>query len=384
LTRESTGRLGAVAATLIEIANTLDSAVDERLRLGRALELLRGLLACDRCALLLDGEQDGRRELLAVPAPEPDQAALHDRLAQLWRSIEHNDPVPGGGAASDLALPLVGLDRVRGILLIERRGAPFDTDEIRLVSIVAAQLGAYLTTLFLHRRAVALDEFKQEMAMLVAHDIKNPVAAVISTVDYLAAGPGEGPQELAGALAEIRAACERILRLAANLLDLSRLEANRLPLRRVTLDLGTVLPAIARQRMAQAAAKKVTLAVVDAPNPLRVQADEDLLSRIVENVLDNALRYTPRGGLIELRAEQAGAKVQVRVGNNGAAVPPEAWTTIFEKFGRASTGGSRMNLGLGLYFARVALEAQGGGIRVERTDALPTVFVIELPVAPGA
>ena len=83
--------------------------------------------------------------------------------------------------------------------------------------------------------------------------------------------------------------------------------------------------------------------------------------------------------MIEVELREAGPDVEIRIGNSGSAIPVGARQAIFEKYWRTATGLGHMNLGLGLYFCRLAVEAQGGGIWVEENDRMPTVFGIRLP-----
>jgi signal transduction histidine kinase len=370
---------------LIEIAHTLDSNVDECQRLNRMLALLKNLLQCDRCSLLFDPDGKGRRTLLSVPSVGDGEtmAQLESRLLTVLGAIENNDPLPSDGTEQNLALPVVGLDEVRGLLAIERRTGTFTRDDMRLFSIVAAQVGGYLTMLHLHHQAAALDQFKREMSALAAHDIKNPLAAVIGMVDFLSLELSGSPEYVRNCLNDIRTACNRIHRVTANLLDLARLESNQLSLRPTSLDAPALLSTLTRYRSAQASFKNVQIVIRPSPPGPRVLADEDLLSRVVDNLLDNALRYAPPGGRIELEVRQVGDRVQVRVGNDGPPIPASARATIFDKFARAEDS-ARLNLGLGLYFARIAMQAQGGRIWLEETDQLLTVFGLELPAAPPA
>ena len=104
-----------------------------------------------------------------------------------------------------------------------------------------------------------------------------------------------------------------------------------------------------------------------------------LLRRVVENLLDNALRHTPRGGRI-LLSGQVQPRAEVRVSNTGRAIPREERGVIFEKFGRARDAiALRGNVGLGLYFCRRAAEAHGGSIRVEDLPGWAVSFVVEMP-----
>jgi len=129
-------------------------------------------------------------------------------------------------------------------------------------------------------------------------------------------------------------------------------------------------------------ARSREIALVPAIEPsATVEADTDLVTRVVENLLDNAFRYTPRGGRIEVAARKSGERVAVSVGNSGPPIPREARALIFEKYGQTGADHGRMNVGLGLYFCRLAVEAHGGRLRVEERPDLPTVFEMDLPAA---
>ncbi len=371
----------SATGVLTEIAQTLDSAIEESARLSRVLHLLRTMLHSDRCSLLFDTHDGKQQELLSTPPQLPDELdGLRARLATRLHILEEASlPAPADGG-STLGLPVVGLDRVAGFLLVERRESPYSDEEIRLFSVAAAQLGAYLTMLHLHKKAVELDRFKQEMFAVVVHDLKNPMAAVMANVDLLTIDLAGAAAETRDCLADVRTASHRVLRLVANLLELARLESKQMLLSRKPLRLAALLLAVAGQRTAQCKSRRVQIHVIDVPERLRVEIDEDLFTRVLENILDNALRYTPREGRIEIRVTSVDSGIQVRIGNTGAPIPAADQTKIFEKFGQASISG-RMNLGLGLYFVRLAIEAHGGRIWVEETPDLPAIFVLELPRA---
>src|SRR5206468_1447585 len=98
------------------------------------------------------------------------------------------------------------------------------------------------------------------------------------------------------------------------------------------------------------------------------------------NVVDNALRYTPSGGIIVLAAERNGDDFELVIGNDGPRIPDEARLAIFEKYGQTGSHAGRMNLGLGLYFCRLAAEAHGGELQLRESAELPTQFVFRLPL----
>lgn len=226
-----------------------------------------------------------------------------------------------------------------------------------------------------HARLVELLRYRDELTALIVHDFKNPLAAVMTNVDLVR--PVVDGDDRA-ALEDALAATRRLFRLTANLLDVARLEERQLLLKRAPVAVADLLERVAAPRRGDARRHEIAVDV-EADACLRVEADADLLQRVLENVMDNALRYTPRRGRIVLGLAAEEARLRITVGNTGPAVPAAARELIFEKFGRLSPDVGRMNLGLGLYFCRLAAEAHGGRMWVEETPALPTLFCIELP-----
>ncbi|HEY7955917.1 MAG TPA: response regulator [Polyangia bacterium] len=225
---------------------------------------------------------------------------------------------------------------------------------------------------------VELQRFRDELSAMIVHDLKNPLSVMLANVDYVLEGGEPGEAEKLDALRDCKTAGKRALRLLANLLDATRLEAGRLNLRRCRTEVAELLDPLMHQRAHLAESRGVTLHSAIAPES-RLYADVELIGRVVENVFDNALRHTPPGGRIEVQAWPQAEQLELRIGNTGPAIPLETRGLIFEKFGQAGAGAGRMNLGLGLYFCRLATEAHGGRIWVEETRELPTVFGLELP-----
>lgn len=222
--------------------------------------------------------------------------------------------------------------------------------------------------------------FREEMVNLIVHDLKNPLSVVLGNLEYLAESPQPLEASYAEALKDSQTAAHRVLRLLTNMLDLARMEVQRLELRRAETDLTTMIDQLLQQRSRQAQARGFTIHGEVAAG-LVVAIDADLMTRVIENLLDNAARYTPRDGRIHVGVTVHDDRVKIAIGNSGRAVPAEARAVIFEKYGQSASGShGRMNLGLGLYFCRLAIEAHVGKIWVEETEPLPTVFVIDLPL----
>ncbi|HEX4457118.1 MAG TPA: ATP-binding protein, partial [Polyangia bacterium] len=169
------------------------------------------------------------------------------------------------------------------------------------------------------------------------------------------------------------------LRLLANLLDITRSEAGRLVLRRARLPLREVVAPVVERYQRLASARNITMAI-EIDDALEVDIDADLLMRVIENILDNSLRFTPVDGrIVAAAASTTDGAVAFTIGNSGPPIPVAARERIFDKYAQGDSNLRRANIGLGLYFCRLVAEAHGGRIRVDETAALPTVFVLGLP-----
>lgn len=224
---------------------------------------------------------------------------------------------------------------------------------------------------------VELHRFREEMSTMIVHDLKNPLTAVIANLGF-AIDDSDIKADTLDALRDSKTAANRAIRLLANLLDVARLEERQLRLRRSLVPVVDLVDPLLHQRQHVAGMRSISIHSAIAAGA-EIYADVELIGRVIENVFDNALRYTPPGGRIAVGASVIERGVRVTIGNSGAAIPVEARGRIFEKYGQTGDGVGRMNLGLGLYFCRLAAEAHGGRMWVDETPELPTVFALELP-----
>ncbi|MCU1281914.1 MAG: His Kinase (phospho-acceptor) protein [bacterium] len=228
-----------------------------------------------------------------------------------------------------------------------------------------------------------LQRFRDEMSTTVVHDLKNPLAVILANLAYAIeelrqVGDAVDP-DVPQSLVESQEAGRRLLRLLTNLADTTRIEGNRLETVAQATPVGRILGQIAMQRRVIATTREIK---IDLRIPVEVEAtiDVDLVTRAIENVVDNALRYTASGGTIALCAARVDDDVEIAVGNDGPPIPEAARHAIFEKYGQAGRLSGRMNLGLGLYFCRLAAEAHAGTLELRQTAEFPTLFVFRLPL----
>jgi signal transduction histidine kinase len=232
-----------------------------------------------------------------------------------------------------------------------------------------------------HAALERLQREQRELMQFLVHDLKNPLSVVYTNLvwaeEQLMAARGE--PDLLGALGDAADATKRLHQLINDMLTVARLEESAFPLRLQHVALAELLREVGGVYARRASDQRVELALPRLEGSPHVRADAMLLQRVLENLLDNALRHTPVRGrvAVEVRDE---AGVRIAVSNSGPPIPPTERRRVFEKFSRGrgerAAGG---NAGLGLYFCKRAVEAQGGAIEVVETPEWPTSFVIHLP-----
>ena len=221
---------------------------------------------------------------------------------------------------------------------------------------------------------------KERLTAFVVHDLKNPLATMQLYANLIASTSGidEDTREATTAIVE---QCDRLSLLVMNLLDLSKADEGQLTPRRADFALAPLARSVAAALGAQATARKLRI-VVDVPDDLRLSADEALLRRVMENLVDNALRHTPKGGEVIVRATKRADTDELRVEDTGPGIPEDLRERIFDPFVQLdpSANATRSGRGLGLAFCRAAVIAHGGTIRVDGTRAGAS-FLVTLPRA---
>lgn len=227
-----------------------------------------------------------------------------------------------------------------------------------------------------------LRQFREDVADLLMNDLKIPLDVIMSNLKFLARELGGAPLAVGDVIDDTVSAAVELNRIFSNMLDVRLVDQGQMPLFRAQVQLDELYQEVASGRARTAALLGVSLEVV--PSGLELLADPWVLQRVLENILDNSLRFTPRGGRVVLRSERRGLGVRLLVANTGPAIPPSMRGRLFDKLSPFSglDPSSRRNLGLGLYFCRLATRAHRGSISIEEHPDFPTVFAIELPLQP--
>ncbi|MEO5730064.1 MAG: ATP-binding protein, partial [Byssovorax sp.] len=372
------------------IARTLESSEDAESRVRHGLELLRGIVPYDCCALL-ETRAGLERRLVVVPELVADQRVsmaetLDQMLALLSESHEH--PAPSDERSGDaplkswkhhLAVPLIGLDHVIGVLFVGSAEEPYEAEDLSLFSIVAAQLAAYLMT-------VRLQQEKDEFIATLSHELRTPLTAVLGWASLLRSGSLGEAAHLRGVEAVARNA-GTLTRLTDDLLDLSRIATGKL-----------------RVELRPLAVQQVVGAAIDAARPLAnnrsilldyevdqvegmVLGDTERLQQVVSNLLANALKFTPSGGKVTIRVEETARHVSIEVRDTGKGISEDFLPYVFDRSRQATLSSRRGydGLGLGLGIVRSLVQLHGGQVRAESGGpGAGATFTVVLPLATGS
>jgi signal transduction histidine kinase len=238
-----------------------------------------------------------------------------------------------------------------------------------------------------NERLVEADRLKDEFVALISHDLRTPLTSIMGYVELALEDDGEIEldRERRGYLDIVARSSQRLLRLVDDLLFVARLRAGQLDLNPAQLDLAEVAAHTVDEMRPRAERKGLTL-VLEAPEPVPVQADRGRIFQLLDNLVSNAIKFTPEGGRIEVAVARIpdGASVEIR--DTGIGIGAAEAERVFEQFFRTSAAVKDQipGTGLGLFIARAIAEAHGGTISAAPREIGGTVFRIDLPVTAPA
>jgi signal transduction histidine kinase len=269
-------------------------------------------------------------------------------------------------------------------LVVGRVDMPFLFFPLGLLGLavsLALALGREVMRAELEKRRLAeLSHLKDEAVRHVAHELTNPLAAILATARMLLKPHGSLDEAIQREFLQgIETTARRAARIIHHLLDRARLEAGRpLELRLRPVDLPKLVEELVAEQ--QAVTEKHTFQVDSPPSLEAVVADEDKLAHILSNLLSNAVKYSPEGGSIGVRVVERAEDFTVSVSDEGLGLTPEQAARVFEPYERAVD--PRLSIpgtGLGLPLVRAMVQAHGGKIRVESQPGVGSVFSFTLP-----
>ncbi len=229
-----------------------------------------------------------------------------------------------------------------------------------------------------------LDNLRDDLISMIYHDLRSPLANVVSSLDVLTSFMLSQEDPAFNSLLEIAMrSTERIQRLTNSLLDMNRLEAGQPIGNRQPVLPGAMAKDAVEVVIPISQNKNQELLTYLSPDLPKVLVDPEMIKRVLSNLLENAIKYTPPGSKISIGASRKGKWVQMWVQDSGSGIPPSEKERIFDKYTRLHAQEGPRGIGLGLAYCRLAVEGHGGRIWVEDAPSQGARFVFTLPVAKG-
>lgn len=230
---------------------------------------------------------------------------------------------------------------------------------------------------------LVIQRFKESMTQMVVHDLKNPLAAIMGNIQLIQLQRAQmTPTRLGELLQRTHDSARQMARMIQNILEVAKLEENKMPLRRQPVDLARIVAEQSADLLSLSARDGIRLESAVPETLPAVDADPELVGRILANLLSNAFKHTPSGGRIVIGARDEGGDIVMTVSDDGEGIPEDLQPHIFEKFVAGESDDRRRRTydsGLGLTFCRLAVQAHGGRIWVKSRPGEGTTVHIALP-----
>lgn len=231
-------------------------------------------------------------------------------------------------------------------------------------------------------KAEEAEKVRRQVVSALAHDIKNPLTSIMGHADLIAARHEgiSGSNEDLKALKSINNNARLIVRLITSFLDACSVEARQIEVVKEPVDLNRLVRAAVEQESGNTRWKNLSLNLELEDNLPLIMGDESKLERVLWNLVGNAVKFTPAGGMITVTTRVNGDQVCVNVKDAGLGIPEEELPHLFTEFQRLKTAANAEGTGLGLFIVKTITEAHGGTVTVESKQGCGSTFTIAFPL----
>ncbi|WP_437571196.1 sensor histidine kinase [Sorangium sp. So ce542] len=324
-------------------------------------------------------------EVAGAPAPEGERAAYDGEppvsaSEALLREL---------GLQRYISVPLVTRGTMLGVLTIAsgRDDLPYGVEDRALAEDLGRRAALAIDNARLYESAQRAIRAREELVAVVSHDLKSPLATIVMNTSLLRRKlpSSDEAADLRRPVERIQKSADRMNRLIRDLLDLARLEGGHISVQPVPHDVAVLLGDALELLREEAAEKSLRLELGVELGVERALCDRERILQVIANLVGNAIKFTPAGGEVAVRAEPWGREVRVSVRDTGPGIPEDQRARIFERYWQAKETAHK-GTGLGLSIAKALVEVHGGRIWVESKVGEGSTFFFTLPTAeaPGA
>jgi K+-sensing histidine kinase KdpD len=328
--------------------------------------------------MILNGATFRAGQAILYPVIPP---SLFESIA---RDADHLAILQKLDVASEIIVPLRVRDNNIGILtLVRHKHHPaYTEDDVEMVKELAHRAAQALENARLYVESRQAINLRDEFLSVAAHELKTPVTSMRGFAQLLlrrtVRNTPTTPEDLKHALEQIDQQAIKLTRLIGHLLDVSRIESGRLVIEKEVMDLAQLVRETVKTMQRTTDAHTISM---EAPLELSIFADTLRFEQVLINLLDNAVKFTPNGGSIQVQVTTpAPDSVTISVTDTGVGIPPERRSNLFDRFYQAHSEGYKGGMGLGLYVSSQIVSLHGGKIQPEFPEEGGTRFIITLPV----
>jgi PAS domain S-box-containing protein len=281
------------------------------------------------------------------------------------------------GMRGAIALPVYSGGELYGVLeLFDRELHRPDGELIGTLATISGQISQFVER---RRAEQEAERLKDEFVALVSHELRSPLTSILGYLELLADGRGPLTGEQKQFVNVMRRNSSRLLRLVGDLLFIAQVGAGSLNLSLEELDLGSLARESSEAVRPEAEEKEIELIVSDESVPF--VGDRARVAQLLDNLVSNALKFTPQGGRVEIRSFRSNGHVVLEVADSGVGIPTEEQDRLFQRFFRASSATQHAipGTGLGLAVTKTIADAHGAILGVESTEGQGTTFRVEFP-----
>ncbi len=313
-------------------------------------------------------------------------AALRSGEPQILTNREldgQRSELDGYHTRSALAVPLIHRAQMLGVLtLTDPEPHRFRADQLPLVSAAAGQISAALNNARLYGQLKEAEKAREQFLHMLTHDLRGPLAGISGCLHVLSmAVPGEEHNVF---IEMAQAACRTQEQLIDDILDVYRSDTGGMALELDRVSMSEIGHEVMQSLTGAAAEQYLTLRI-NLPDSPRVRGDRNKLTRVLTNLVGNALKFTRKGGVfVTADVHMAEGRMCIHVRDTGLGIPADDLENIFDRFYQAPQRGGRRGTGLGLAFCREVVNAHGGRIWAESVEGNGTTISVLLPIAQEA